>query len=272
MLKLFWTILATLRFFRQARTVYQIHSPLGYQLIGLIQAHDKEYYAFRAIEKLRQATLHDNTIIKRTDYGTGQRNETISIGHFAQKATISRERGEGYFRLMNWKKPGIILELGTALGFSAAYLASPVTNAQLHTMEGDPALVDYAQEVIGKLELQNITFYPGKIEDRLSILVQQLTPIDVVHLDANHSYEATMAYFQIIRPHLARQALIIVDDIRWSAGMYRAWQSLIKGFDRVMVIEFYGWGLLILDAPVPASVHLVSIPTRWKPWTVLQSI
>ena len=270
--QIIWTLIASWRYYRRAQTIYQIHSPLAYQLIELIRAKEQAYYAFTNISALKELALRDKTVINRMDFGTGKKNQSISIRRFAQKAIVKRLRGERYFRLVQWKKPHTILELGTALGFSTAYLASAARNARLHTLEGDPELVAYAKNLISKLELRNVDFHQGKIEDQLDSLSRQIAPIDVVLMDANHQYDATVAYFESIRPHLSKQAYIIVDDIRWSAGMYKAWQRMIQALDRVMAIEFYGWGLLILDAPIPRSVHLISIPTRWKPWTIRHSI
>ncbi|MCB0655841.1 MAG: class I SAM-dependent methyltransferase [Saprospiraceae bacterium] len=268
-----WQALATLQFYYQAKTVYQVHSPLAYKLISLVEDVDKHYYFFDDFAEIRQQVSMDSTRITRMDFGTGPlTNASTTIRRFAGRAALPKSRGEAYFRLMTWKKPAFILELGTALGYSAAYLGAAHRRSAVHTLEGDPFLANYARDVFAKLGLENIAIHPGPIEKVLPSLLPQLPPIDVVHMDANHTYLATMEYFRQIKPHLSADAMIIMDDIRWSRGMLQAWKEIIREESKSLAVEFDQWGLLSLNAPVKESIHIRSIPTQWKPWTVLRSI
>lgn len=55
------------------------------------------------------------------------------------------------------------------------------------------------------------------IEDDIkSVLThQKFPPIGVYHYDANHDYFETLAGLELITPHLAENAVIIVDDSAW---------------------------------------------------------
>jgi len=59
-------------------------------------------------------------------------------------------------------------------------------------------------------------------EDIKSVLTNHsLPPIGVYHYDANHDYFETLAGLELVLPHLADEAIIIVDDSAWD-GPYDA--------------------------------------------------
>lgn len=71
--QIIWTLIASWRYYRRAQTIYQIHSPLAYQLIELIRAKEQAYYAFTNIAALKELALRDKTVINRMDFGTGKK-------------------------------------------------------------------------------------------------------------------------------------------------------------------------------------------------------
>ena len=61
------------------------------------------------------------------------------------------------FRLANYYRARTIIELGSSLGISTAYLASADSSSRVITMEGSPAIASIAQETFQKLELEIFT-------------------------------------------------------------------------------------------------------------------
>ncbi|MFY8189892.1 MAG: class I SAM-dependent methyltransferase, partial [Bacteroidia bacterium] len=57
-------------------------------------------------------------------------------------------------------------------------------------------------------------------------ILQKLQSIDLLFIDGNHSYEATLRYFNLCKPYLHNDSLLIFDDIYWSKGMTNAWEEI----------------------------------------------
>ena len=66
----------------------------------------------------------------------------------------------------------------------------------------------------------------GRFQDTLQGVLQERAPVDYAFIDGHHDEHATLRYFDQIHPHLAETALVIFDDVAWSAGMRRAWDAL----------------------------------------------
>jgi hypothetical protein len=66
----------------------------------------------------------------------------------------------------------------------------------------------------------------------------------MLFIDGNHSYEATMRYFELSKPFLNNESMVVFDDIYWSKGMTRAWEQ-IKADPQVKVsIDLFFVGLV----------------------------
>jgi predicted O-methyltransferase YrrM len=48
--------------------------------------------------------------------------------------------------------------------------------------------------------------------------------VDYAFVDAEHTEEATVGYFESIVPHTSPQAVMVFDDIPWSGELRRAWR------------------------------------------------
>jgi len=113
------------------------------------------------------------------------------------------------------------------------------------TLEGSEAVLSVAQGVWRALQLENIEWHEGNIDDTLSLYARE--HLDVAYVDANHTYEATMRYVQFLLPRMNEKGVIVLDDIHYSAGMEQAWNAL-KTDERVTTsMDLYHVGLLFVD-------------------------
>ncbi|MBK6643902.1 MAG: class I SAM-dependent methyltransferase [Bacteroidetes bacterium] len=74
-------------------------------------------------------------------------------------------------------------------------------------------------------------------------------PADFIFIDGNHTYEATMRYFNWILPKVRAKTMIIFDDINWSAGMQQAWLEIQQHPKVTQSLDFYLWELLFRSEP-----------------------
>ena len=71
-------------------------------------------------------------------------------------------------------------------------------------------------------------FAVGAIGDTLPDAVQRAAPIDYALIDAEHTEEATMGYFEGVVPHMAPGGVMVFDDIPWAPELWRAWRRVAR--------------------------------------------
>jgi predicted O-methyltransferase YrrM len=158
--------------------------------------------------------------------------------------------GRFLMRTVRELSPRSCLELGTGFGISAAYQATALElngAGTLITFELDQVRGAIAEEGLSRLGLdRRVDLHMGPQSDSLGRVLQGAGAIDYAFLDADHSEEATLAHFEALLPHLARGAIVILDDINWSEGMRRAWKA-IAGHQRTSTtVELRRTGIVLI--------------------------
>lgn len=252
----FHRVLAFLRhFFTSWNTTGEgIHSPFLFELVRFILRDENSYYCFADIERRRAMLSACEDILDVVDYGSAGSPQGVHVSRrvcaIAQTHLESPKVGQALFRLVNFlgkheNRPLQILELGTSLGITTAYLAAPDSRNTVMTMEGSEAVLNVAQGVWKTLQLENIEWVCGNIDDTLSKHAR--AQLDVAYVDANHTYEATMRYVGFLLPRMTEKGVIVLDDIHYSKEMERAWEVL-KADDHVSTsMDLYHVGLLFVD-------------------------
>jgi predicted O-methyltransferase YrrM len=175
------------------------------------------------IEHRRREMLHDRSPL--VDGTLGPASDSEQRRSVADACRVSR-RGLSarlLHSLVEEYRPKVILELGTNVGISAAYLASG--DGSVTTLEGSPYRLRLAERLHRGLGLE-IDRVLGLFSDTLKPTLERLPPIEMAFIDGHHQYQPTLDYFQTIYAHAAPGCLFIFDDIRWSGGMRKAWRKL----------------------------------------------
>ncbi|WP_138415635.1 O-methyltransferase [Aquibacillus sediminis] len=114
-------------------------------------------------------------------------------------------------QMVRLKKPKRILEIGTAIGYSALQMATAYPKASIVTIERDQIRYDEAVKNIRKLDKQeDITVLFG---DALEITnqVEQYGPYDLLFIDAaKGQYQR---FFEMYNQFLTEDGLIISDNV-----------------------------------------------------------
>ena len=238
-----------------------IHSPYLFELVRFIIRDRNAYYCFADIERRREYLKACDDELDVVDFGSRGSKEGTHIRRkvsFIAKNHLERhEVGQLLFRLVNWigeheKRPLQILELGTSLGITTAYLASPDSRNNVRTYEGSGEVLKVAQGVWRALRLENIRWIEGDIDQTLlnrdhSLLYNAPARVDIVYVDANHTYEATKRYADFLLERLNQKGVLAIDDIHYSEEMERAWSEL-KADPRVTTtMDLYHLGLIFVD-------------------------
>ncbi len=188
-----------------------IHSPFVFDFVRNVMNDRSGYPAYSRIETLRQRLLKDQTILDVEDMGAGGAStgssDTIrrrTIADIARRAAKSPGMGQLFFRIVRHYRPHTMLELGTSLGLSSAYLASGDAGAKLLTIEGAPPVAAVASANFRSLGLENIEMFTGHFDHHLPGVLNGVAALDLAFVDGNHRKEPTLRYFNALIARASR--------------------------------------------------------------------
>lgn len=239
-------LLSWIKYRRKSKTRFAIHSPFVFDLITGVLRDRSFYPAYRDIEICKKELSADRSLIMRKDHGggAGSGQELVTIAGLARHHSVSKRYGRLLYRMAAAFKPGIILELGTCLGISTAYMAAACPQGRVITIEGCPETAARAQQTFQRLGLRNVMAVNGIFNDVLPSLLPQLDRLDMVFVDGHHVKDAVLNYFKLITPLCHNDTVLIMDDIHWSQGMEEAWAEVIAD-ERVRVsADLFQFGVL----------------------------
>lgn len=265
---MFYPFRAFLRFYWDAVTKYQIHSPFVFGLVHAVLEDRRVYYAFRDVEGLRARMLSSEAVLEVTDFGTGasKGQKRRSLRHIARRAGSSAEQGRRLFRLAQWLAPVTMLELGSSVGISTMYLASAVRNTPFLSLEGCPQTAEVARANLEILRLRKAEIITGAFEQTLEPALQRLQHADLIYLDGNHRLEPTLQYFERCLPFAREKTVFILDDIHWSPEMEEAWTRIQQHPNVTLSIDFYDFALAFINPDFREKQHWNIVPAWWKFW------
>lgn len=256
-------------FYRQAVTIYDIHSPFVFQLVKAMLEDRRRFYVFSDLAGLREHIKYNYNLVPQSQFGAGSQiitKKEISIAELGRKVAVDEKNGQLLFRLVNFLKPKHLLELGTSLGLSTLYQAAAALSGQMISIEGSPAIAQVAQQHIGGLGYQNIKVLNGSFESQLPQVLSDFPRLDYVYLDGDHSYAPTLSYFEQCLPHLHDQSVFVVADIYWSDEMLKAWKELQAHPSVSLSVNFYDFGILFFRKENQEKEHFSVVSSWWKPW------
>jgi predicted O-methyltransferase YrrM len=227
--------------------LHGIHSPFVYQLNEQVFQEKTPYYAFEEIESIRAKLLLTTKSIAVKDLGAGSktnRKADRKINEIAKTALKSPAKAQLLFRLAHYLKPVTILELGTSLGITTAYLAKALPSSSISTIEGAEEVAKVARINFDKLQLKNIQLIVDNFDDALQQELQKTGKAEFVFFDGNHRKEPTINYFEQCLTYAEENSVFIFDDIYWSAEMKEAWQEIKKNPRVSLSIDLFDLGLV----------------------------
>jgi predicted O-methyltransferase YrrM len=214
------------------------------------------------IRRARQRMLEDETRIEILNFGAGSRHSTIrptaeqssagyvtisTIGDVCRRAASKPRKGLTLYGLVRELRPRLGLELGTCVGISTAYIATGMRHnghGRLVTLEGAPSLAEIARRTLDELALPGVEVVVGRFADTLPSTLATGT-FDFAFIDGHHDEDATIGYHRQLLPHLSREAVLVFDDIAWSDGMARAWDSVTAHPSTVLAVDLESFGVCV---------------------------
>ncbi len=260
-----------LSYYGKAITAYQVHSPAVYDFIIEVMDQKREYYKFGEIEFLRELYLNSKDSIPFIELGAGSKKlsgNTRPIAQIAKTSLSPVKTCRILFNTVKFYNCKNVLELGSSLGISTAYLGAVDDDIKVISLEGNPSSADIAKHNAKQLELSNIEIITGSFADTLMPTLNKMKQVDLAYLDGNHSYDATIEYFDKILPYLHENSVIVLDDIYWSDGMLDAWKQLMQHPTVTYSIDIYSSGFLFFNKSMKSKQHFSLIENWKKIWQI----
>ena len=207
-----------------------------------------EKQLFETLNHFKSEFYTNNRKISFEEIGSSAEMTVAEVAHRAASPEIWVKF---FYKLSKTKIVNNILEIGTNLGVSGQYFIKGLEdkkNTKFITLEGVKRLCEIALSRFDSLSNHDrFEVIHGLYDKTLPEVVKSNTRFDLVFIDGNHQYEATLNYFEMLKDNLADKAMVIFDDIHWSVGMRRAWREICEQKGIVFSINFFKLGMVVFD-------------------------
>jgi len=260
------------KYYWEAQTIFSAHSPFIYHFMKEVMDTKSRAMDVNVIEIKRQDLISSQDKMKFIELGAGsskgRNNEVRKVSDVARNSLSGEWQCQIMYNLIKQFESNTILEIGTSLGISAAYFAKANPNAQIISLEGNPASAEMAKDIWQEMDINNIEVKVGEFGVTLEKAAEGLGTIDLAFIDGNHRKDATIGYFQDLKSRITSKSIFIIDDIYWSKGMNEAWNEIIKDKSIAFSIDLFRMGILFFDRTIMPKQHFKLIPYKFKPWSI----
>jgi len=234
-----------------------IHSPFVFDFVQKVLNDTRQYPQYDTVEALRMRLLADQTPVPYEDYGAGsvQGPGSRSVSSITRNAAKNAKFGQLLFRIVSYYRPQYILELGTSLGISTAYLASAGKGSVVVTGEGNYAVASMAKNNMNSLGLHQVRIVTGNFDNTLPEMISAIPQVDLAFIDGNHRKKPTLNYFHQLLKKTTRSSILIFDDIHWSSEMESAWEEIREHAAVTLSIDLFFIGIVFFRPEFKVKQH-----------------
>lgn len=218
-----------------------IHSPSVFSLSQHLKKPIPES-DLALIKTLDRALRNNKSRYFKLDYGTSS-NRKLQVNSYHKSSSSGIAKCARLFHISKWQQPNHTLELGSCFGMStlALYLGAREGLQSMTSVEGCLETLKIARES-SPIPETDITWIGEEFSRALESLEND--SYDLIYLDGNHSYEATVYYVDLLNKLLSSEGIIILDDIHWSSAMKRAWDRISRSDKFQYAIDMFDLGIV----------------------------
>jgi len=235
--------------FSKHRKGEDIHSPFFYNLIrGAFMVKMNENDKKRIVDYRNSMLLlkKDVTVNKFGKGSNAYTNSIVPIQRVIKCSSSSYKTGTLLYSLSAYFKPNTIVELGTGVGIGTYYLHLGFPKAFITTVEGNSELAALAIANLNTFKNKQIKVINNSFSHFIDNF-EQNSKIDMLYIDGDHSFEATVNNYLRLKDNLSSMAIVILDDIHWSRDMNRAFKLLCGREEVRLSIDLFQCGILVLN-------------------------
>ncbi len=233
--------------FSRHRKGHGIHSPFVYKMITEVFLNKSDLSVVSKVEKIRTELLSTGEEIEITDLGAGSLNRRRSkqrVSELTRRSSVSAKYGGLLSRLAMQNNGKPIIELGTSFGISTLYMALSAKSSEVFTIEGCGNRSAIAKSVFQRADAGNIHLMNSDFDMALPEILSRSGTPGMIFIDGNHRRVAVLRYLSIIREHIDKDTLIVLDDIYHSREMGHAWGGIKALKDVTVTIDLFQFGLI----------------------------
>ena len=242
-----WQIWQYLLYLPRCIHLHGIHSPFVFELHEKLFKEKSQFYVFSEIESIRAKLLLTQKELTVNDLGAGSTlgsSAERSIKTIAKNSLKPAKTAQLLYRFVHHFKPKQMVELGTCLGVTSAYLAKGNSKSQLTTLEGATEIAKVANINFTKLNIENVELVVGNFDQTFQKTLENLKAIDFVFFDGNHRKEPTLRYFKQALQFANEHSIFVFDDIYWSKEMTQTWKVIQSHPSVTVTIDCYAMGFV----------------------------
>jgi predicted O-methyltransferase YrrM len=125
------------------------------------------------------------------------------------------ETGRFLATLVRALDPALVLEVGTAIGYSTLHMAEALGSGRIVTIERDPVRVSQAEQFLTRAgAAERVELVQG---DALRVIDELDGPFDLIFLDATKTEYPR--YLELAEPKASDRALLLVDNLMMSGDV-----------------------------------------------------
>jgi predicted O-methyltransferase YrrM len=181
------------------------------------------------IEAARLRIIQDDRLVSDMPGNAGPFD-----GQSIAKAVLGSKNKENCQHLYNAAKQyggGGVIELGTNLGISSAYLAAgaakcPFGSASVITGDCSGKRIGMAKSVHQECGIFNIRYIEGFFDNTAEDIFGYMPNWTLAFIDGDHTYPGTIRYYEIAKNSSRSGCHVIFDDIGWSDPMKDVWEHI----------------------------------------------
>jgi predicted O-methyltransferase YrrM len=230
-----------IRYRWKAKGRHGTHSPFVYDFVDKclrIPIDQKIHQQFTAYYQSLRAS---DVVLKITDLGAGSKllSSERKVRDIAKVSGTHNSYAKLLYRVAKYYQPKSALELGTSLGLGTFMIAQGNPEGKLITVEGCPETFQFTKHQLSALE--NVSFVNSTFTDFLS---KNSETFDLVFIDGDHRGASVLQLLELLKTSTHDETLFIIDDIRWSDDMLKAWKSLEINPDYHLTMDLFRMGIV----------------------------
>ena len=187
-----------------------------------------ESYSKNANHNMRRPVVKEEIVSFMRERQAPVADALKELEEFARRENIPIIPHEtvAFFRLfLQTMQPTSILEIGTAIGFSALLMAEQVPDARITTIDRNDEMIGFAKENFARLDQRNqITLLEGDAEDLLEHIEQRF---DLIFMDSAKS--KYIVFLPEVLKRLEVGGVVILDDIFQGGDVARDIMEVRRG-------------------------------------------
>lgn len=240
-----------LKYLLKSNNRHSVHSPFIYKFNESVLNARLNATEWKTLHAYIQNLKENETVLEIEDLGSGSKSlkkTQRKVKDIYKTASSNRRMMEILFQIVRYYQCKNILEIGTCLGVGTAAMQNALgnsNNSKINTIEGSKELRKYTSDYFNQqLKNNQVNFIEGNFDSVLPNLLPTLAPLDLVFIDGNHSYEATIRYFEMLLSKVHNESIFIFDDIYWSEGMKKAWNEIQNHPSVQCTVDIFRWGIV----------------------------